>query len=170
MQQLIDNFCTSRGYTEDVYPQISEAEFLQRLRELYLRYFPAYWVEERLAVPQDYLQFLELLRGNLRQSDWAFVGGRNSVLVMTQDFLNTFSKDLYSRREEGKPISTDTLWLSVGYWADKHDWIICVDRQHPRYGQLIDANDDHPFLNEDFLTDGEFATFSDFLVRRKLEK
>ncbi len=168
-RQLIDDFCTARGYIEKEYPQISEADFLERLRGLFLQHFPVYWVEERLSLPQDYLQFLELLRGDLRRSDWAFVGDRSSVLSLTKNFLEDFIDDLYERREEGKPQNADTLWLCAGYWSDKHQWIICVDKLHPRYGQLIDAYDDHPFLHDDFLTDDEFPSFSDFLAPRPKE-
>ena len=148
--------------------QMTEAQFLERLKQFYLFYFEEAYIEEHLAVPADCLVLLEALEGGwMRGQHWAYLGDRDGALAMTDDFYQIFGRDFFERKQAKAPITNDTLWLKIGYWSDKHDWIICVDKRHPQYGKVIDAYDDHPFLHEDFLDDGIYANVRNFLLGKE---
>ena len=112
---------------------------------------------------QDFKDYLLSLKGYLFQSNWASLADMGGILAITKSGLSLWKSYFEERKAEGKPFATDTLWAHIGYWSDKHEWIICLDRQHRHFGWVIDAYDDHPFWHEDFLTDDEWTSISEFI-------
>ena len=112
---------------------------------------------------QDFKDYLLSLKGYLFQSNWASLADMGGILAITKSGLSLWKSDFEERKADGEPFTTDTLWAHIGYWSDKHEWIICLDRQHRHFGWVIDAYDDHPFWHEDFLTDDEWTSISEFI-------
>lgn len=164
-REKIARILTQRGYK--LKPETRTAgdfdAFLADLQQLFCFYFPQQYITENFALPADFAQYLIESEGAWYQRDWAYIGSLSDVLSLTADFMRTFDDDFFERKQAKTPFSTDTMWLKIGEWSDKHDWIICVDKQNLKFGQVIDAYDDHPFLNEDFLTNGEYPSFEDFI-------
>ena len=102
-------------------------------------------------------------------ANWAFLADKRASLSLTDEFYELYSSDFFERKQEKAPILNDTLWLKIGYWSDKHDWIVCLDKQHPWFGKAIDAYDDHPLWTENFCDDGVYAGAENFL-RDKYER
>jgi hypothetical protein len=65
------------------------------------------------------------------------------------------------RDEDDEPPADDGLWLSIGWFADKHAIVLCCDRSHSYYGKVIDYHDSHPWLNG--LDSGSFILADSFV-------
>jgi hypothetical protein len=82
----------------------------------------------------------------------------------TKIFLEDFEDFYFQRKQSNLPLLfTDTLWIRIGWWSDKHDWIMCCDQDHPMYGKVYDVWDDHPWLSEKFTTYSEHKKFENFI-------
>ena len=159
----LEAFMQARGYTEDPSPQMKYSDFERELIAIFSQYFAPEWIEEHFLIPQDFKDYLLSLKGYLYQRDWATLADMEGILAITKSGLSLWKSDFEERKADGEPFTTDTLWAHIGHWSDKHEWIICLDRQHRHFGWVIDAYDDHPFLNEDFLTDDEWTSISEFI-------
>jgi hypothetical protein len=123
----------------------------QECEESLLQTFAAYYgddaVAARLDIPADYAAFMQQIGGG-----WEWTAGLGSILLSTKQVAaattSTFRSMVAERsvEDDGEP-GDDGLWLTIGYFADRHDTLLCCDRSHRYYGYVVDGHDDHPWLN-----------------------
>ena len=66
-----------------------------------------------------------------------------TVTVVTENNFRLFVTEV----EEDEPPMDSGFWLSIGWWSDKHEYLLCCDRNHSHYGVVLDGHDSHPWLN-----------------------
>ncbi len=120
-------------------------ECVESLRSLFAAYYGAEDVARRLEIPDDYTVFMVEFGCGWHQPDGL---GRDifsaaAVVKATADDFNLFVID----RDKDEMPQDDGLWLCIGWFSDKHAILLCCDRSHPNYGQVIDYHDSHPWLN-----------------------
>jgi hypothetical protein len=133
-------------------------KFMEDLATSFTRYFSQQEVTERLALPEDYRCFLQFCSGGYWRRDGEYglyLYGRGAGAA------TEFAAD--------RPPNAG-MWLEFGHWSDRHEIMLCCDRQLPLFGAVVDFNDDHPWLTSgDFNTRGtpevyvEAANFLEYL-------
>lgn len=48
---------------------------------------------------------------------------------------------------EDEPALDTGFWLGVGWYSDKHEYVLCCDRTHSRFGAMVDGYASHPWVN-----------------------
>jgi len=123
-------------------------------------------VAERFHIPADYARFMARIGGGwtwgtpLDQSLW----DAQKVAQRTAADFRSFVTDRKGL-EDDKP-QDDGLWLSIGWYSDKHATLLCCDRTHSHYGAVVDHHDGHPWLNgvDDFYLTVEDRSFVAWLT------
>lgn len=133
------------------------------VKALFSPYFEDSYINDNLDIPADYLEFLSQLQGTLEQGDWKFLHNEEWVLLRTRYFCKAFKEGFMDRKTAGTPCLSDVIWLCVGDWSNKHDYILCCDKSSEHYGIIYDVWDDHPWLSEHFLTYETYKTVMEFL-------
>lgn len=106
------------------------------------RWFSPEDVDARFAVPSDAQQWLvEIARQSFRdEASWMWLAAARDVPAATADRWEVLASGPPARRE---------LWIVIGSWSDKHDYMLCCDRTSPRFGAVADWYDTHPWWDED---------------------
>lgn len=111
-----------------------------QLASTFAQYMGQKQAEARFSVPRDYVLFMTTIGGG-----WVWplslvytLNRAESVARVTQTMCELFADE----RQEGSG-----LWLTIGHWSDKHDHLLCCDRTDARFGHVVDAHDDHPWLD-----------------------
>lgn len=133
-------------------------ELLAQLKQFYLRYFEAEFIDERIALPEDYKQFLSEFQGYFYSDKWAAFYGIDSVFEQTKDWYERWDFDYAERKDTGKLTADDTLWLNFGYWSDKHEMVLCIDKTNRFFGKVIDTRG-HPLLHGSIYVDSFYDSF-----------
>ncbi|HEY1017176.1 MAG TPA: hypothetical protein VGE07_30965 [Herpetosiphonaceae bacterium] len=116
---------------------------LVELRDVFAASFGAGEIARRLRIPADYDLFMRTVGGGFFRNAGPGMGISRPEMV-ARDTADAF--DLFYAGEDAEPEDSG-LWLTVGWWGDKHDYLLCCDAGHPRFGSLIDGHDSHPWLN-----------------------
>lgn len=151
----------SRGYEHiggDEPNDTSINTLLLELKTFYSKYFDSKFIEERMALPVDYEQFLMNFKGYLYSEQWAAFYGIDSLVERTKDWYAYWDFDYEDRKVAGNLKEDDTLWLNFGYWSDKHEMVLCLDKNNRYFGQVIDTRG-HPFLHGTIYIDGFYDSF-----------
>lgn len=101
-------------------------------------------VAERFHVPDDYATFMRVIGGGWKwpyRLEWSLWDADRVAGVTRGRFT------LVTEPEEGDPEPDPGFWLSIGWWSDSHEYLLCCDRAHPEYGDVVDGHDSHPWLN-----------------------
>jgi hypothetical protein len=116
------------------------------IRGLFASYYGNEAVDSRLAIPADYGRFMTEFGDGWHQPAGL---GRDIFAAATvgTDTAYYFNAYVIDRDEESEPLADNGLWLSIGWFADKHEIVLCCDRSHSYYGKVIDFHDSHPWLN-----------------------
>ena len=167
MRHLIDKMIEEAGFEEiEAENAISITELETDFKTYFKHHFDPYFVDEHFEIPMVFKAYLNALEGTVMRSNWwSYLYGKTEVLEATKNSLGIWIRDVVDRRKNGTSYSTDTLWICFGGWSDKHEYIICCDKTHPDFGKIFDAYDDHPYLGEDFLKDGEWDDIEVFLMK-----
>lgn len=147
LKSLMEQLC-EEDYTQNQAKTISTEAieaFEGSLKSYFSEIFGADWVAERFALPIDFKAYLNLGQG-FYQKSWRSVYPYNLIQQATLEPHYDFEiEDLKERVKEGKLLENDTIWLCIGYWSDKHDYLICCDQKHPYFGKVFDYNDAFPY-------------------------
>ena len=113
--------------------------FIRDLARLFTPYFGQQEVAEPLALPEDYRCFATHRQGTWRggDSDGLYLYGVQAVLAETAYECRSYA--------ENRPPGAG-MWIIFGQWSDRHDLMLCCDRQLPLFGSVIDFHDDHPWF------------------------
>lgn len=105
------------------------------------RWFSPEEVDARFAVPPAVQEWLvEIAQQSFSDNrSWIWLAAACDVPVATADRWEGFEPDPPARSE---------LWMVIGSWSDKHDYMLCCDRTSPRFGAVADWNDTHPWWDE----------------------
>jgi hypothetical protein len=121
------------------------ADCAHRVRDLFAAHVGEAAVAERFHIPDDYAAFMGRVSGG-----WQWQAGMQQSLFTAPEVAEAtaqeFSLWVTERNDEDGP-QNDGFWLSIGWYSDKHATLLCCDRAHRRYGSVLDAHDDHPWLN-----------------------
>jgi hypothetical protein len=120
---------------------------VESLRQTFAAYYGTDSVAARFDIPDDYATFMRQIGGG-----WEWSAGLGSILSSAKQVASastsTFRSMVSERSEEDDgEVEDDGLWLTIGYFSDRHDTLLCCDRSHRYYGYVIDGHDDHPWLN-----------------------
>jgi hypothetical protein len=120
---------------------------VESLRHAFAAYHGADVVTARFYIPDDYATFMQQIGGG-----WEWSAGLGSILLSAKNVASATTstfQSLVSERsaeDDDKP-EDDGLWLTIGYYSDRHETLLCCDRSHRYYGYVVDGHDDHPWLN-----------------------
>ncbi|MEP1080020.1 hypothetical protein NDI52_32150 [Leptolyngbya sp. PL-A3] len=118
---------------------------LSSVQNVFMGYYGASEVEKRFQIPQDYAMFMQVVGGgwkSLRSLQWCLFDAKT---VARQTIANF--QVFVLGAEEGEPICESGFWLSIGEWSDKHEYLLCCDRAHSKFGAVLDGHDSHPWLD-----------------------
>lgn len=120
---------------------------VENIRSSFASYYGAEAVDSRLAIPTDYARFMTEFGGGWHQpqSLGRDIFAAETVAAETTYYFNAYVID---RDENDDPLEDDGLWLSIGWFSDKHAIVLGGDRSHSYYGKVIDYHDSHPWLND----------------------
>ena len=104
------------------------------------------WIapRERLAFPDLFEPYLE----QLASTTW--FGHRvamDFMLYAPRAIVSGAEADTPERHEDHDVARSAGLWIAIGAVLDKHEYFLCVDRASAYGGYVVDAHDDHPYLN-----------------------
>ena len=103
-------------------------------------------------------QFLIEFQGYFYSEGWAGFYGIDDIVERTRDWYKYWDFDYKDRKEAGELKADDTLWLNFGYWSDKHEMVLCLDKTNRYFGNVIDTRG-HPFLHGNIYIDGFYDSF-----------
>ncbi|MBD2683388.1 MULTISPECIES: SMI1/KNR4 family protein [Nostoc] len=150
--QVAKSFCARSGplvrTIEDIEPTALQTSWLicaQSLQTLFANHYGYESVAARFSVPKDYEVFMQLIGGGWKwpfSLEWVLFDAQ-TVTTATENNFRLFVSEV----EEDEPPMDSGFWLSIGCWSDKHEYLLCCDRNHSHYGVVLDGHDSHPWLN-----------------------
>lgn len=144
-------------------------EFEESLKTIFKKYFDKDYVEDNFSIPLDLKDFVEALEGSLWQDYWRGLYCKEGIVMATEGYCETWGEEVIERRKLNKSYPNDKMWLCVGMWSDKHDYIMSCDKSSKHFGKFYDVLDDHLWIGETFYNDKEYDGILDFLYREYLE-
>ncbi len=94
-------------------------------------------VADRFVVPQDYAAFMQMFGCGWRWEKWGQIYSSADMVRIT----GFDCKNCAGYRSDG-----DGIWLTIGEWGSKHDFLICCDCKHPLFGVVVEGEDAHPWF------------------------
>jgi uncharacterized protein (TIGR02996 family) len=117
-------------------------EWLAAERELgttFSRFVGADATERRFCVPADYLAFMTTAGGGWhRHHEWYELYSAARAASATDGLGNTFAD------QPGEHLE---IWVNVALIGDLHDFFLCCDLSNPRFGEVAEGEDYHPWMN-----------------------
>jgi hypothetical protein len=167
-QQASEQFITDGGpllrsptyAAADCYASWSDGVVV--LERLFVGCFGAATTHSRFMVPHDYATFMQIIGGGWKwphRLDWYLFDAQRVVESTSYDV------ELWLNEEHHEYALDDSgLWLRIGSWSDKHDYLLCCDREHAYFGSIVNAHDTHPWAGEGMLGCARVAnSFLDWL-------
>lgn len=150
--RVMDRFASRRGplvrTVSSVEPadiQAAWAACQASIRDLFASHHGRAAVEDRLRIPEDYATFMQTIGGGWHSPhglEWSLFDAATVAGVTTHDF------ELFVLgASEEEPVLDPGFWLGIGWYSDKHEYLLCCDRAHRYYGSVVDGHDSHPWLN-----------------------
>lgn len=121
------------------------AACLAAVREMFATHYGSTAVEKRFQVPEEYAVFMQTVGGGWKWPyglEWT-VFDAATVLGATANDFSVFVLGA----DEQEPVLDTGFWLAIGWYSDKHEYLLCCDRSHSYYGAVLDGHDSHPWLN-----------------------
>lgn len=144
----IKGFCDGEGCQINAAEVISKAAikgFEANIKAYFTDIFGVDFIEEHFVLPIDFEAYLNLGQG-FYEKGWRSVYPYDLIQQATVEPHYDFEiEDLKERVKKNCLLENDTIWLCIGYWSDKHDYLICCDQKHPYFGKVFDYNDAFPY-------------------------
>lgn len=149
-QRVTDKF-TAKG--KPVVRTVSEGQMdLQKswsrcvssIQVLFATHYGQNAIDARFQVPEDYSIFMRIIGGGWKWPyglEWELFDADSVAAVTAHDFR------LFVTEAEDDPVLDSGFWLGIGWWSDKHEYLLCCDRAHDYYGVVLDGHDSHPWGN-----------------------
>lgn len=112
----------------------------ETLKQIYAPYFDADYIHENLLIPNAFLQSI----GKLNQKE---LFDQASIVAVTGSGIDLFGDDFLERKLENKLSGNDVLYICIGEWGSRHEFLLCCDRSSQEYGNVFDYNDAHPWCD-----------------------
>ncbi|MCT4638602.1 MAG: hypothetical protein N4A72_12955 [Bacteroidales bacterium] len=127
IKRLID-----KGFTYESEIQIGIKSFESQIKNILKKHYKTEYVENNFGLTEEFKQYLGLIDGNLLKSNWCYLSSMNNIIKST-DYYYKCNGYL----EEGT-----RMYLHIGAYSDKHDFIYCCDKSDSTtYGKVYDMND-----------------------------
>ena len=122
------------------------------------RWFAPEHVDAHFALsPEACEWFTEMALQKFSDDDsWVWLAAARDVPALTADRLEYGGFD---------PLPHSELWILLGGWSDKHDYLLCCDRTSARFGMVADWNDIYPWADEKAQPDRVWPDLIAFLER-----
>lgn len=134
---------------------MQKTDFITALTEIYLPFFEADYILENLDIPDIFFNSI----GKLRTPE---LYGHSSILSATKSSLTVYDDDFLERKAANTPTEQDKLYLWIGEWGSRHEFLLCCDKSSSQFGMVLDFNDAHPWC-EGNEAEVDWNTFQDFL-------
>jgi uncharacterized protein (TIGR02996 family) len=109
----------------------------------------------RFCAPADYLAFTTTVGGGWeRHNEWYELYSAARAARTTHNLGDTFAD------EPGEHLE---IWATVAITSDKHDFFLCCDLSHPRFGEVAEGHDYHPWMNGSAPMSSRGDSFFEFL-------
>jgi hypothetical protein len=108
----------------------------QDLLQLFSKYFSSQYVKLNFEIPLDFLTFLECAKGSFVLDNYYYLLHIEGVLSVTEFFL-----------KEWNPNDDNSLWINIGGYSEKHEYLMCCDKSKPEFGKISETWDDHPWMD-----------------------
>ena len=120
---------------------------VRELQDLFAGHFGADYAANRFRIPDDYNHFMQTIGGggwyNPQGLGLSLYDAGTVARGTKSDFERMYIGDEYDPAE---PLD-EGLWLNIGCWSDRHDYLLACDPTQPTYGWVVDGHDSHPWLN-----------------------
>lgn len=163
MKSVINHLIKNREFEMDQGTPMELEVFEWELKDIFKAYFGINYVEKNFSLTDDIKELIQLLDGNLRKSDWCAIYCGSDIITSTEYYCRQWGEQILKRRQQGELDNNDVMFMRLGYWSDKHDYIFCCDKSSLHYGKIYDVNDEHPWLEEYFNIEEEYENVMDFL-------
>ena len=81
---------------------------------------------------------------------------------------------IVSASEEARYVSSPpenrTAWLAIGRWSERHVYLVCCDPTDPRFGQVADYHDTHPWSSTTQEAEETWADLLSFIASLEVEE
>lgn len=148
------------------YENLNDAQFetaIIQLKHIFSKYFAASYVESSFKLPNDYIEFIKSITSYLSTGNYHTLYSIDEVVKGTKGFLIDGEHYFLKRKKSNSPITTDVMWITIGWWSDKHDLILCCDCSSAYWGKIYDVWDDHPWSGENFTTAAVYDNIEDYV-------
>jgi hypothetical protein len=136
--QVRDRFQRDGGERDSASLLTAWSDSVRQLRVTFAAYSGVAAVADRFSIPEDYALFMRILGGGWNyDGGWGRVYDAQEVASSTAHSCENGAED---RRED------DGLWLDIGCWGSKHDYLLCCDRGHRLFGVVVEGEDAHPWV------------------------
>ncbi|MGK0387932.1 MAG: hypothetical protein ACI94Y_000659 [Maribacter sp.] len=101
IRSIIDYMVEDRFKESDTVTlkKMPRPEFEAALKKLFIGYFSPEYIEAHFAIPDDFWNFLEVLKGSLNANDWEYIHAKSGVIAGSEDNLGYMGGDLKERFE-----------------------------------------------------------------------
>ncbi|MDH5656088.1 MAG: hypothetical protein OEZ34_09285 [Spirochaetia bacterium] len=143
------------------------AKMEEAVKAYYADFFGKETAEKNWALPVDYAEYLHSFTGlikdkeNLNKDIYDSSGTSDAT---TQPWWKYEMSELKKRCKTGEFFRNDTMWLSIGWWGDKHEIFLCCDKMHENFGKVFDCHDGTPWNGDDDSYIDEYDSFTEFLI------
>lgn len=108
------------------------------LRATFAKYVGPEATARRFCVPADYAAFMTAVGGGWQQNnEWEEFYSARRVAEHTTGVARTFPDDPGEHLE---------IWVHIGIIGDHNEQMLCCDSASPRFGEVANAEDYHPWM------------------------
>jgi hypothetical protein len=115
---------------------------------------------DRLVFPACFAAYLDVLASTTWYGHHVAL---DFILYAASSIAGSAESDTPQYHEDHDLARAAGLWVAIGSVGDKHVYFLCVDRDRELCGHVVDAHDDHPYLNGTQYLD-DLGPFEDWLA------
>jgi uncharacterized protein (TIGR02996 family) len=110
----------------------------RQLASTFSRFVGAGAMNRRFCIPVDYQAFLTTVGGGWEQNnEWHELYSAIRAARTTSGYGETFADNPGEHLE---------IWVAIAVTGDKHDFFLCCDSDSPRFGEVAEGEDYHPWM------------------------
>ncbi len=111
---------------------------IDQLKEIYSVFFDSEYISKNLVIPRLYVDSIETLK--VKE-----LFNQSSTLTNTKWGVELYGQEFLNRKKLNNLGVNDKIFLSIGEWGSKHQFLMCCDKSSQDFGKIFDYNDAHPW-------------------------
>jgi len=138
------------------------------IKNEFAKYISADFIDNRFALPPGFAEYIQIMPATyLYNKGWIKFFDAKNILECSDYYLSSYVEDTMVFLEEDNDFKGGIFWVPFGEWSDKHTYYICCDKASPDFGMVVDAHDNNPGCNKDFVnSDYNWNSFMTFIEAR----